>query len=309
MKDQLAKLHQTIFNSLNLNGYKARITSVSIISKLEKEIIHSKKFLSEIFIHERLNIFHFNRNDELKYARSIIITAAPQYPITTVFCYDGRKINTYVPPTYTYNTDTNIRKILQDILPKDIWLSDVILPLKLLSVFSGLSKYGRNNIAYINGMGSFFRLKAFLSNLECIKPNEYKISMLEDCDNCIACLYLCPTNAISKKRFFIEAEKCLTFLNERKDDFPDWVNPSWHNSLIGCMRCQLYCPANKKFRHLRDGIIEFDENETKLILNFTPFNSLSNSTKQKITHLNLQDDYDLLPRNLSVLLNNKKGYV
>lgn len=89
----------------------------------------------------------------------------------------------------------------------------------------------------------------------------------------------------------------------KKDDFPDWVNPEWHNSLIGCMRCQFYCPANKKFRHLRDGFIEFDESETKSILTSTPIELLPPVTKQKIINLNLQDDYDLLSRNLSVLVN------
>ncbi|HOJ19634.1 MAG TPA: 4Fe-4S double cluster binding domain-containing protein [Ignavibacteriaceae bacterium] len=296
-------LHRTIFKSLNLNGYKAKITSVGIISNLKKEFFYIKNFLNETFVRERLNLFHFEFNDELKYAKSLIITAAPQYPITTVFYFGESKITTYVPPTYTYNTDDKIRKILKEILPKDIWLFDVSLPLKLLSVLSGLAKYGRNNIAYVNGMGSFFRLKAFLSNLPIIKPNEYKISMLEDCYNCFACLYLCPTNAISKNRFLVKAEKCLTFLNEKKDDFPDWVNPEWHNSLIGCMRCQLYCPANKKFRHLRDGFIEFDESETKSILTSTPIELLQTVTKQKIINLNLQDDYDLLSRNLSVLVN------
>lgn len=307
MQNEISNLHQTILNSLNSYGYRARIISLNIISELKNEILRAKSLLNESFFNERLSIFNFDLNSKFNSAKSIIITAAPQYPVNAVFHFAEKKTISYVPPTYTYTTDIKIRMILEDVLPKSIWLSDVILPLKLLSVFSGLAKYGRNNIAYINGMGSFFRLKAFLSNLESVKTIKCKLYILKDCQNCVVCIYLCPTKAINKRRFLINAEKCLTYINERKDDFPDWVNSEWHNSLIGCMLCQSFCPANKKLRHLRDGNIEFNENETKSILNFTPFNSLSNSTKQKIIYLNLQDDYDLLPRNLSVLLNKKKG--
>ena len=45
----------------------------------------------------------------------------------------------------------------------------------------------------------------------------------------------CPTKAIRQDRFLISAEQCLTFFNEKPDDFPEWVNPVWHNCLIGCM--------------------------------------------------------------------------
>lgn len=45
------------------------------------------------------------------------------------------------------------------------------LPLKRLGVQSGLSKYGRNNITYIEGMGSQFSLVAYFSDM----PYEHDI--------------------------------------------------------------------------------------------------------------------------------------
>lgn len=67
-----------------------------------------------------------------------------------------------------------------------------------------------------------------------------------DCANCSVCLKNCPTGAISVNRFLIHGEKCMTYLNEYAPnyDFPEWVKPEWHNSLIGCMSCQLKCPKN-----------------------------------------------------------------
>ena len=42
-----------------------------------------------------------------------------------------------------------------------------ILPLKLLAVHGGIAEYGRNNITYVSGMGSFMRLTAVYSDMPC----------------------------------------------------------------------------------------------------------------------------------------------
>jgi epoxyqueuosine reductase len=111
-----------------------------------------------------------------------------------------------------------------------------------------------------------------------------------------------PSGAILENCFLISAEKCLTFLNERPDDFPDWVNPLWHNCLIGCMKCQYSCPVNKKFKNCFEGEIYFTEDETQQIINETPFDKLNTITMDKLTCLNLQNDHKLLPRNLRALI-------
>jgi len=94
------------------------------------------------------------------------------------------------------------------------------------------------------------------------------MSVLDACKSCTLCTKACPTGAISKDRFNIDTSRCLTFLNESKGDIPDWVKPGSHNSLVGCMRCQLVCPYNKKVKDWivdigklnREDIVQLEEN-------------------------------------------------
>ena len=85
-------------------------------------------------------------------------------------------------------------------------------------------------------------------------------------------------------------------------EFPEWVQPVWHNSLIGCMKCQLICPAN---RHLVKWVEEgedFSEAETELILSGVPLDRIPSATVQKLRDTYMLDYLNVLPRNLRVLL-------
>jgi epoxyqueuosine reductase len=125
---------------------------------------------------------------------------------------------------------------------------------------------------------------------------------MKSCETCLQCLEDCPTQCISTERFLIHAENCLTWLNESEGDFPDWVKPDWHNALIGCMQCQLICPVNKtQVKKVKNGP-EFSEEESGLILQKTPFEKLLEPTQQKLVSISADDWYEVLARNLSVLI-------
>jgi len=127
--------------------------------------------------------------------------------------------------------------------------------------------------------------------------------MLERCQNCSACLRNCPTGAISTERFVIHAERCLTLHNEQPGDvpFPAWLDPHWHNCLLGCARCQNVCPQNKGLRRVEAGA-EFSEEETALLLAGVSLDQLPAATAQKMEQLDLGGYAELLPRNLGALL-------
>ena len=181
-----------------------------------------------------------------------------------------------------------------------IW--PAVLPLKLLSVRSGLARYGRNNITYIEAMGSFYRLKAFLSDLPPVKDSWLEPQSLRQCRTCNACVKKCPTGAILPERFLIHAERCLTFHNERESAFPAWIEPSWHNSLIGCMVCQSVCPVNKDIISWSTESETFTQQETESLLRATSRKQLPPSAAKKLKRLYLLEDWELVPRNLRVLL-------
>jgi epoxyqueuosine reductase len=179
------------------------------------------------------------------------------------------------------------------------------LPLKLLAVRSGLAEYGRSNIAFVEGMGSFLRLTAVFTDMPSIVDQWQMPRTMKSCQSCQLCQQACPTGAISTERFLLHAEKCLTYHNEKEAaiPFPDWIKPDWHNCLIGCIRCQTACPQNTSLLGKVGEAAEFTEQETKLLLQGLPPDQLPMNMVIKMRVLSLLDYYKELPRNLSVLLN------
>jgi epoxyqueuosine reductase len=179
-----------------------------------------------------------------------------------------------------------------------------LLPLKLLAARSGLADYGQNNVAYVQGMGSFMRLTAVYSDMPCGSENWQRPKIMERCKYCDLCRRACPTGAISSDRFLLYAEKCLTYHNEKEATipFPEWIKPKWHNCIVGCIRCQAACPENKPFVKMVGETAEFTEEETRLLLKAVPREQLPPETVAKMRILSLTDYYEQLPRNLGVLL-------
>jgi len=299
----LTNITKLVYSVLEINGYKGKIVSIRHLDDLKEEIqARYKEGVFDInFYQERLSYFQFEIPDTSTNISSIIITSAIQPQKRVSFIFKGKQHYFVVPPTYSYGTDQMVEKVLLDIIkPRGFNLLPVKLPLKLLAVRSGLTKYGRNNIAYIEGAGSFHRLKAFFSDIPANEDNWGSLEMLEQCENCNVCQKKCPTGAIVPHRFVIRAERCLTFHNERNNDFPSWIKQSWHNCVIGCMTCQSVCPANKTSKNWIKDDGEFSEEETRLLLRGVK-HELTGVVTNKLQKLGLLEDFDLLPRNLSVL--------
>jgi epoxyqueuosine reductase len=301
-------LHETAERAcakLGERGYRGAVLSTGHIAELRHEIEEwlGQGAVDKGLYDSYLTHFKFDAPADAPKARSAIITAAPQPQRKITFHLGGRPHPVIVPPTYHRDTDDGVRCTLQDILgPNGYQLRPAALPVKLLAVRSGMAEYGKNNIAYVEGMGSFVRLKAFLSDMPAGRGDWPERRVMEECDGCQACLKGCPTGAIVADRFLIHAERCLTFLNERPEPFPDWVDPAWHNSLIGCMKCQLVCPANKRFAKWLEQGEDFDETETELILKGIPADRMPPQTADKLRRACMLESLDVLPRNLRALL-------
>ena len=299
--DQTAEL---VCSKLREKGYRGAVVPIERVAQLKYEIeenVSQEKI--DAGLYERyLTGFEFDVTTRLPKARSIIITAAPQPQRKVTFHLNGRPYPVIIPPTYYYDTDDQIRNILQDILSsKDYQFCTASLPSKLLAACSGMAKYGKNNIAYVEGLGSFVRLRAFLSDMPAAKSDRFEPDVMKECAKCKACLNECPTKAIIPDRFLIHAERCLTFLNEGNGEFPEWVDPTWHNSLVGCMKCQLVCPVNKRFiKWVEDGE-DFNEAETELILSGASLDRIPPDTAHKLKRCYMEEYLDVLPRNLCAL--------
>jgi len=175
------------------------------------------------------------------------------------------------------------------------------IPLKRLAVRTGMSIYGRNNITYIEGMGSQFSYFAFYSDIIAESDPWRGIRVAPSCKNCTACLRSCPTGAIRSDRFLIDNERCLSYLNENKGEFPAWVPITAHHCLYDCLHCQIICPMNMPFIQTPVSLYEFSEDETRQLLSATPREQLSPDLVDRIDLLGLSEWPDGLSRNILAL--------
>ncbi len=183
------------------------------------------------------------------------------------------------------------------------------LPRKRLAVRSGLAAYGRNNICYIEGMGSFFTLTTYFTDIPCPEDHWHDLRVMANCRHCLACQANCPTGAISQTRFLIDNERCLSYFNERPDAFPDWLPKSIHHCLYDCLMCQIGCPQNQDRINQVIGPIEFDKDETTLLLSGKPFAAFPPALQTKVQLLGMDQWLGAIPRNLKVLIeNNEQGF-
>jgi epoxyqueuosine reductase len=300
--DEIAGL---VCSKLEERGYRGRVLPIERVAELKCEIEEwlRQRRIDAAFFDKRLSHFKFDVSTTLPGACSIIIAAAPQPQRRTTFHFNGQIYSVIIPPTYYGDTDDQIMEVLQNILNSYGYrLCPTVLPEKLLAARSGMAKYGKNNIVYIEGLGSFVSPRAFLSDMPFGSNDWLEPQVMKECEKCKACLNECPTKAIVPDRFLIHAERCITFLNEEKGEFPKWVNPAWHNSLVGCMKCQLICPVNNRLVKWVEEGEDFTESETRLILDGVPLDHMPPETVSKLNRCYMLEYLDVLPRNLRALM-------
>lgn len=288
-------------------GWQGRIVSLDHVADLQDVIEKTQETgpSNESVYEDILGWIVFDHRKYLSTAKSIIIVAVPTPQMRIHVQWRGERIPVVVPPTYVNYTQRakQVQATLAGWLKKDGYdLAEMRLPLKTLAVRSGLAEYGRNNICYVSGMGSFLQLVGALTDMPTTNDSWATPKVLDRCAKCTACQHACPTEAIAEDRFILDAGRCLTYHNEGADDFANWINPSWHHCLIGCMRCQETCPENK---HVRDWIQErgeFTEKETTALVEEVPVDELPPETATKLRNLGLNELHRLLCRNLRALL-------
>jgi epoxyqueuosine reductase len=170
----------------------------------------------------------------------------------------------------------------------------------LLAVRSGLAEYGRNNISYVEGMGSRLFLTAYYIDCQLPEDTWREPVRMKMCDTCRACMNNCPTKAIIDNKRVILAERCLVLYNEFEDDIPKWINKEYHNALIGCVKCEEKCPMNLKYKNQLVTLPAFSEEQTKEILQTKNPHDLSLKTYQMIHDYEIDEYYNVFHRNLQI---------
>ena len=249
--------------------------------------------------------FRFTPPPEVAGPRTVIVVAWPSLPVRVRFQLDTGPLEAIVPPTYISSQEREkCLQILRSVLgPPGFSVGRATGPAKLLAVRTGLAQYGRNNLVYVKGLGSYVRLNAFCTDADLGGAEyEYKGSeLMSCCPPCRNCHHVCPTGCIPHAGTVIDATRCLSYLNEHEGDWPAWLDPGVHKCLVGCMRCQEMCPANRYYLRKEKVVAEFDQEETRMILQDLPPEQLPVAVREKLAALDLDDYSPVLGRNLRAL--------
>ncbi|MHA1234764.1 MAG: 4Fe-4S double cluster binding domain-containing protein [Promethearchaeota archaeon] len=307
------KIIENFYKILDSKGYKGTIITAKRIPDLQNAVkkFYEEKLLDPEFYNEYKKYFEFEPETDFGEVKSLFMIAMPQPQCEIVFTWKNKEVPLKIPPTYLHGRAliNQAKAFLTDLLkPSGYSVEFARLPQKTLAICAGLAEYGRNNITYIRGMGSFHRLFTFYSDFPYEQDDWQELRMMDICKECSACVLKCPTGAIPKDRFLLRAERCLTFHNEHPVDipFPDWIDPSWHNCLVGCLHCQIVCPANEKVINWNELGPSFSEEETKLLLKGTIVENLPEETRSKVEEHGLGYHLSVYPRNLGVLLDREQ---
>jgi len=306
-----------MYNGKNLDfEYKYRTISVEHLEELQEDIDKLRregKLSNNEVYRSYIDTKKFEIPESLPNAKSIIILAIFSKLGLVNFHLDRKIHEIMIPPNY-YDDGTTLEDF------KNLILNDIIkvpgyqveytnkLHVKLLAVRSGLGKYGRNNICYVDGWGSMINLFAFFTDFQFEEDNWTEIKMMDQCKNCTICINNCPTNAIpliSDENFVINAGKCISVYNEIQGIIPDWIPTDAHNALIGCMRCQKPCPSNHKVIKLTEKLVDITEIETTALLEGQPDEEIMNSLAKKLKMFNPPDAdkvIHVIKRNLGLLI-------
>jgi len=234
-----------------------------------------------------------------------------------LFDFDGQEVSVLLPPCYgddgaCRSYEATIEKSLKDLLMNQGFKVERLSgPFKSVSVRLGLGKYGRNNLIYVEGFGSYIRLAGFLTDakftLEDYPDAGSSVRTLENCEKCRKCGTSCPTHAIGDDRFLLRVDRCLAYQNEKFEAWPDYVKTARNACLVGCLICQNVCPLNKAFTTVETVSSErFNQEETRYILGLgeNVDQELIDSINSKIDGLGLSRHKEYFVRNIRGYINN-----
>jgi len=207
--------------------YRFRTISVDHLTELQEDIDKLRRGgkLSDNEVYRGyIDSKKFEIPENFPNAKSIIILAIFSKLALVNFHLDGIKHEIMIPPNYyddgtTFQDFENI--IFKDIIKESGYKIEYTnkLHVKLLAVRSGLGKYGRNNICYIDDWGSMINLFAYFTDFQFEEDHWTEMKMMDQCEKCSICIQNCPTSAIptpSDEDFVINAGKCISVYNEIK---------------------------------------------------------------------------------------------
>jgi len=106
---------------------------------------------------------------------------------------------------------------------------------------AGLGWVGKHSLLLDKESGSWFFIGELLIDL----PLPVDKAQDNQCGNCVACLTICPTQAIVAP-YVVDGRRCISYLTiELQGAIPKEFRKAIGNRIYGCDDCQLICPWNR----------------------------------------------------------------
>ncbi|OAI16117.1 epoxyqueuosine reductase [Methylomonas lenta] len=112
---------------------------------------------------------------------------------------------------------------------------------KAIAEKAGLGWIGKHSNLINRRAGSWFFLGEIYTDLAL----PVDTATINHCGQCLACLDICPTQAIVAP-YQVDARRCVSYLTiELHGSIPEELRPLLGNRIYGCDDCQLICPWNR----------------------------------------------------------------
>ena len=290
----------------NEKGYRVGFAEISLLDVVKDKLerLRAKAEFAPGFFEANLGFFKYLEESSIKSPRALLIVAIPRSACILNFELERGSVETTLPPTYVEYRPLfeNVRvELKNNVLGKNVRIETLQAPLKSLAAYIGLVSYGRNNITYIPEFGSYFQLAGYILDVPLIgvASEMQLVQKLSLCSSCRACIRACPMGAITEDRFLIHAERCYTLYSESQQPIPASIEPPSPDCLIGCLRCQETCPANKGLLRREKAGISFTKEETVALLDDRDIQDrhLNESIYSKFRTLALTESVPILRRN------------
>ena len=291
-------------------GYQVGWGPAEIVRLAGSELLarrEARELDEELFRETLVNV---SRPALPEWAASVVVVATPRTASRVGFDLGDRVLETILPPIYRHfrATFAEVRRDLEGNALRGARVEPIRAPLKAVAARLGLVRYGRNNLTYAAGIGSYLQLCGYVTDADLPAMNASLQSpmLLPECDGCDICSLACPTDAIDADRVLLHAERCLTFANERPDPWPAWLPATSHHCLIGCLACQRCCPANPRLE-ISDSGLMFTSDETRVLLGerSSTEGGSEGGVHRKLRDFGLSEEEHVLGRNLRALLDRR----
>ncbi len=255
-----------VLENLKSKGFIVGVTNSEKLNVEQKYLINNKTPFVNYCIENRIN-----PKVTMENCNSIIVVGMP-YKINSFNDKTKAKVASgYLQYDYHKKLKSVLIETVENIQEKHTNKSDFMYKIfvdtgplieRELGKKAGLGVIGKNRSLINKKIGSSFFIGYIMTNLVLPINEEVKDDF---CKSCEKCLKACPSKCLKKYKneTYIESQKCVSYLTQKKEDLTEEEKKVISNSLYGCDICLVVCPHNKKnLIHNNNNHIDFSEFES-----------------------------------------------